>query len=105
MTLISPPNVCAACSPLPGWREVSPSPPDPSRLSLNQKTTNNWSVREAAEGCARADIGYIGLWRDKVSETGLSESARKIGRASCRGKSVDLGGRRSTQKKHRRSGQ
>jgi sugar phosphate isomerase/epimerase len=84
MTLISPPNVCAACSPLPGWREVSPSPPDPSRLSLNQKTTNNWSVREAAEGCARAGIGFIGLWRDKVSETELSESARVVRDAGLR---------------------
>jgi hypothetical protein len=28
---------------------VSSSPPDPSRLSLNQKTTNNWSVREVVE--------------------------------------------------------
>jgi hypothetical protein len=28
---------------------MSSSPPDPSRLSLNQKTTNNWSVREVVE--------------------------------------------------------
>jgi Protein of unknown function (DUF993) len=54
-----------------GWHEVSPSPPDPSRLSLNQKTTNNWSVLDAVEG--RAGIGFIGLWRDKVSETRLPE--------------------------------
>jgi hypothetical protein len=63
---------------------VSSSPPDPSRLSLNQKTTNNWSVREAAEGCARAGIGLIGLWRDKVSETGLSESVRVVRDAGLR---------------------
>jgi hypothetical protein len=63
---------------------VSSSPPDPSRLSLNQKTTNNWSVREAAEGCARAGIGFIGLWRDKVSETGLSESGRVVRDAGLR---------------------
>jgi hypothetical protein len=55
MTQTSPPNVCDACSPSPGWREVSPSPPDPSRLSLNQKTTNSWSVREAVD-----DAGYVG---------------------------------------------
>ncbi len=63
---------------------MSSSPPDPSRLSLNQKTTNNWSVWEAAEGCARAGIGSIGLWRDKVSETGLSESARLVQDAGLR---------------------
>ena len=92
MTPTSPPNVCDACSPSPGWREVSPSPPDPSRLSLNQKTTNNWSVREAAEGCARAGIGFIGLWRDKVSEAGLSESARIVRDAGLRVSSLCRGG-------------
>jgi sugar phosphate isomerase/epimerase len=45
-------------------------------LSLNQYTTRRWSVREAAEGCARAGLRYIGLWRDKVAKTGLAESAR-----------------------------
>ena len=47
-------------------RRVRPS----ERLSLNQITTSGWSVAEAAEGCARAGIGWIGLWRDKVAETG-----------------------------------
>ncbi len=45
-----------------------------SRLSLNQITTNGWNVREAVEGCQRAGIGSIGLWREKVREYGLSES-------------------------------
>ena len=71
---------------------MSSSPPDPSRLSLNQKTTNNWSVREAAEGCARAGIRLIGLWRDKVSETGLSESARLVQDAGLRVSSLCRGG-------------
>jgi sugar phosphate isomerase/epimerase len=71
---------------------VSFSPPDLSRLSLNQKTTNNWSVQEAAEGCARAGIGFIGLWRDKVSETGLSESARMVRDAGLRVSSLCRGG-------------
>jgi len=77
---------------LPGWRKVSASPPDPSRLSLNQKTTNNWGVREVAEGCARAGIGFVGLWRDKVSETGLSESARVVRDAGLRVSSLCRGG-------------
>ena len=71
---------------------MSPSPPDPSRLSLNQKTTNNWSVREASEGCARAGIENIGLWRDKVSETGLSESVRLVRDAGLRTSSLCRGG-------------
>jgi sugar phosphate isomerase/epimerase len=91
---------------------VSSSPPDPSRLSLNQKTTNNWSVREAAEGCARAGIGLIGLWRDKVSETGLAESARLVQDAGllvsslCRGgmfPAVDAAGRRARLEDNRRA--
>jgi len=56
-----------------------------SRLSLNQITTQRWSVREAVDGCVRAGIPFIGLWRDKVAETGLRESARMVrdaGRAS-----------------------
>ncbi|MBA4116738.1 MAG: hypothetical protein H0X71_09985, partial [Rubrobacter sp.] len=44
-----------------------------SRLSLNQITTKRWTVREAAEGCLRAGMPYVGLWRDKVAETGLEE--------------------------------
>jgi len=51
-------------------------PPGLDRLSLNQYTTNRWSVREAAEGCARAGLRWIGLWRDKVEAQGLEESAR-----------------------------
>jgi sugar phosphate isomerase/epimerase len=71
---------------------VSLSQPDPSRLSLNQKTTNNWSVQETAEGCVRAGIECIGLWRDKVSETGLSESARIVRDAGLQVSSLCRGG-------------
>ena len=67
----------------------SPPPADPSRLSLNQKTTNNWSVQEAAEGCARA-IECIGL-RDKVSRRG-SRSARIVRDAGLRVSSPAGGG-------------
>ena len=45
-----------------------------ARLSLNQMTTKPWGVREAAEGCARAGMPWIGLWRDKVAEAGLKVS-------------------------------
>jgi len=70
----------------------TPSPPDPSRLSLNQKTTNNWSVRETVEGCIQAGIPYIGLWRDKVAETGLRESARIVRDAGLEVSSLCRGG-------------
>lgn len=49
---------------------------DLARLSLNQMTTERWGVREAVEGCARAGIPAIGLWRHKVDAAGLSTSAQ-----------------------------
>jgi sugar phosphate isomerase/epimerase len=66
--------------------------PDLVRLSLNQATTSRWSVREAIEGCARAGIPSIGLWRDKVAEGGLRESARLVREAGLRVSSLCRGG-------------
>jgi len=71
---------------------VTPSPPQLSLLSLNQRTTNNWNVREAVEGCARAGLSWIGLWRDKVAEAGLEESARMVREAGLRVSSLCRGG-------------
>lgn len=65
---------------------------DLSRLSLNQMTTEHWGVREAVEGCARADIPYIGLWRHKVTEIGLRESARAVRDAGLEVSSLCRGG-------------
>ncbi len=55
----------------------TPSPPELSRLSLNRRNTNNWGAQEAVESCVRAGIPWIGLWRDKVAETGLEERANR----------------------------
>ncbi len=65
---------------------------DLARLSLNQMTTERWGVREAVEGCARAGIPAIGLWRHKVAETGLQESARLVRDAGLRVSSLCRGG-------------
>jgi sugar phosphate isomerase/epimerase len=65
---------------------------DIARLSLNQMTTERWSVREAADGCARAGIGAIGLWRHNVAETGLTQSARVVRDAGLRVSSLCRGG-------------
>ena len=51
------------------------------RLSLNQITTRDWSLAEAVEGCQRAGITWIGLWRDKVDEVGLDTAASLLRRA------------------------
>lgn len=63
-----------------------------SRLSLNQITTNNWNVREAVEGCRHANIGAIGLWREKVREYGLSESRRIVEESGLHVSSLCRGG-------------
>ncbi|MFD7586063.1 sugar phosphate isomerase/epimerase family protein [Kitasatospora sp. NPDC059811] len=52
--------------------------PGLERLSLNQITTKHWSLPEAVRGCAQAGIPAIGLWRDKVAETGTARAARLV---------------------------
>ncbi|MCL6454709.1 MAG: sugar phosphate isomerase/epimerase [Alicyclobacillus sp.] len=61
-------------------------------LSLNQITTEGWSVPEAVDGCARAGLGWIGLWRHKVADTGLQESARAVRDAGLRVSGLCRGG-------------
>lgn len=63
-----------------------------SRLSLNQATTQNWGMAETIEGCARAGVGWIGLWRHKVSELGLAETARRLSGAGIQVSSLCRGG-------------
>ncbi len=63
-----------------------------SRLSLNQITTNGWTLPEAIEGCVRAGIPYISFWRDKVAATGLQESARLVREAGLKVSSLCRGG-------------
>ncbi len=65
---------------------------DVSRLSLNQATTQRWSLREAVEGCARAGIPAISVWRDKLAETGLTQAVRLVRDAGLRVSSVCRGG-------------
>ena len=48
------------------------------RLSLNVWTTKGWSLREAVDGCVRAGVPGIGLWRDKVADVGLDVAARLV---------------------------
>jgi sugar phosphate isomerase/epimerase len=62
------------------------------RLSLNQITTQRWSLREAVEGSVRAGISWIAPWRDKVAEAGLAESKRMIRDAGLRVSSLCRGG-------------
>lgn len=65
---------------------------DLSRLSLNTATTKYLTLPEAVEVAARAGLGAVGLWRDRVAETGLAESARIVADAGMRVSSLCRGG-------------
>jgi len=63
-----------------------------ARLSLNQATTQRWSLREAIEGCARAGIPAIGIWRDKLAEAGVAAAVRMVRDAGLHVSGVCRGG-------------
>ena len=73
---------------------ATPAPGDPrlARLSLNQATTKRLTVREAVDGCVRAGLPAIGLWREPVADAGLGESARMVADAGLRVSSLCRGG-------------
>ena len=79
-----------------GLPAAVPTPPvgDPrlARLSLNQATTKRWSVAEAVDGCARAGVPSIGLWREPVAEHGLDATARLVAERGLRVSSLCRGG-------------
>ncbi|MEK0314608.1 sugar phosphate isomerase/epimerase family protein [Cohnella sp. 56] len=62
------------------------------RISLNQITTDRWSLEEAIDGCVRAGIPWIGLWRHKVQEAGLPGIARLIRDSGLKVSSLCRGG-------------
>ncbi|WP_203433359.1 sugar phosphate isomerase/epimerase family protein [Jiangella asiatica] len=62
------------------------------RLALNQKTTNRWSVEQAVNGCVRAGIEWIGLWREPVHDHGVAAAARLVADAGLRVSSLCRGG-------------
>ncbi|MFJ5666240.1 sugar phosphate isomerase/epimerase family protein [Micromonospora sp. LA-10] len=63
-----------------------------AKLSLNQRTTQRWSVAEAVDGCVRAGIPAIGLWREPVAEIGVPAAARLVADAGLRVSSLCRGG-------------
>ena len=62
------------------------------RLSLNQATVKNVGLREAVALCRRHDIPAIGLWRDRVAETGLAGAVAAIRAAGLHVSSLCRGG-------------
>lgn len=62
------------------------------RLSLNQKTTEHWTLPEAVNGCAAAGLDWIGLWREHVAPIGVAEAARLVADAGLQVSSLCRGG-------------
>ncbi|NED10883.1 sugar phosphate isomerase/epimerase family protein [Streptomyces sp. SID9124] len=48
------------------------------RLSVNQETIKQWSLPELAEGCAKAGVDKVGLWRAPVQAYGVEATARLL---------------------------
>ncbi|MEW1610614.1 MULTISPECIES: sugar phosphate isomerase/epimerase family protein [unclassified Streptomyces] len=70
-----------------------PPAPDPlSRLSLNQETVKQWSLPELAQGCVKAGIGKVGLWRAPVQAYGVERTATLLADAGLTVTSLCRGG-------------
>ncbi|MFD4220850.1 sugar phosphate isomerase/epimerase family protein [Streptomyces griseus] len=65
---------------------------DLSRLSINQETLKQWSLPELAEGCVKAGIDKVGLWRAPVQEYGVERTARLLADAGIEVTSLCRGG-------------
>jgi len=61
-------------------------------LSLNQITTEKWSIKEAVEGCVKAEIPWISLWRHKIEEIGLAAAKKVITDSGLKLSSLCRGG-------------
>ena len=52
---------------------------DLNRLSINQLTTRNqWSLPEAVDGYARAGVGAMAVWWEKLREVGTKRAVRAV---------------------------
>ncbi|MEU2907391.1 sugar phosphate isomerase/epimerase family protein [Streptomyces globisporus] len=65
---------------------------DLARLSINQETIKQWSLPELAEGCVKAGIGKVGLWRVPVQAYGVGRTARLLADAGLTVTSLCRGG-------------
>lgn len=66
--------------------------PHLARLSLNQRTTAEWNLRSAIDGCVKAGVPAIGVWREPVAEVGLATAVSWLLDAGVRVSSLCRGG-------------
>ena len=65
---------------------------DVERLSFNQATAERSSLREVVEACARHGVPAISIWRHKLAELGVKETATLVRDAGIRVSSICRGG-------------
>uniref|UniRef100_A0AAU3GYV2 Sugar phosphate isomerase/epimerase n=1 Tax=Streptomyces sp. NBC_01401 TaxID=2903854 RepID=A0AAU3GYV2_9ACTN len=63
-----------------------------SRLSINQETVRQLSLPELVEGCAKAGIGNVGLWRAPVQAYGVERAGQLMKDAGLTVTSLCRGG-------------
>ncbi len=51
---------------------------DLSRFAINQITTRDWTLAQAADGYAREGVGGIGVWMDYVDAAGGAQAAARL---------------------------
>ncbi len=75
-------------------RVATPTPEDPrlARLSLNQKTVDSWSLRDAVAGCVAHGFPSLGVWREPLADVGLPAAVRMVRDAGLRVSSLCRGG-------------
>ncbi|MBE2997546.1 sugar phosphate isomerase/epimerase [Nocardiopsis sp. HNM0947] len=62
------------------------------RFSLNQATIKRADLPTALDLAAAAGVRSVGLWRDRVAETGLHEATRRLAASGLRFSSLCRGG-------------
>ncbi|MCX5397139.1 sugar phosphate isomerase/epimerase [Streptomyces sp. NBC_00102] len=71
---------------------MTPAGKDLSRFSINQETIRQWSLEELAEGCTKAGVGQVGLWREPVQKYGVERAGRLFADAGLTVTSLCRGG-------------
>lgn len=74
-----------------------------SRLSLNSKTTNSWSLPELIVGCRSAGIDQVGLWRELYDGADVADARRAVAVAGLTVTSLCRGGFFPTDDRNERS--
>jgi len=63
-----------------------------NRYSLNQATTKYWPLEDVVAASSKADLEWIGLWREPIQEYGVERAAKLVADAGLKVSSLCRGG-------------